>query len=127
MNGPILRRLAWAPGVKKDFKRFPVDVRRNFGFSLFQAQSGSGGMSGAKPLAGGLLEGLGVVELVHDFDGDTYRAVYTAKIGAVIVVLHAFKKKSMTGIATPRHDVELIRARYRSAVAIYANLPESRR
>lgn len=126
MSDPVIRKLVWATGVKREFKRFPAEVRRDLGFSLFQAQSGVGVVSGAKPLAGGSLKGLGVVELVDDFDGDAYRAVYTAKIGTAIVVLHAFKKKSMTGIATPRHDLELIRARYRSALQTYSNLPGSR-
>jgi phage-related protein len=126
MTDPAIRKLVWATGVKKDFKRFPAEVRRNFGFSLFQAQSGAGEISGARLLTGGSLKGLGVVELVDDFDGDTYRAVYTAKIGMVIVVLHAFKKKSMTGVATPRHDIELIRARYRAALESYSNPPGPR-
>ncbi|SOD04190.1 Phage derived protein Gp49-like, partial [bacterium JGI 053] len=72
---------------------------------------------GAKALS----HGLGVVELIEDFDGDTYRAVYTAKVGAVLAVLHAFKKMSKSGIATPQHQSDLIRDRYRTAVRRFAN------
>jgi phage-related protein len=120
MDGHPPRELAWIGSAKKDFKNFPREVRREFGYNLFLAQSGAVDVPGAKPLSGGLLKGLGVVELIEDFDGDTYRAVYTAKIGSVIAVLHAFKKKSTSGISTPQHEIRLIRDRYRTAMRRYS-------
>ena len=63
--------------------------------------------------------GRGVLEIVDDFDGDTYRAVYTVKFAGVIYVLHAFQKKSKKGIATPRRDIDLIKARLKRAEEHY--------
>jgi phage-related protein len=61
--------------------------------------------------------GSGTVELVDDFDGDTYRAVYTVRFGTAVYVLHAFKKKSKRGIKTPQSDIDLIRQRLKTAEA----------
>jgi phage-related protein len=120
------RPLVWISRTKKVFLRFPEQVQDDFMTGLELAQEGARDIPGAKALSHGLLKGLGVVELIHDFDGDTYRAVYTAKVGAVVAVLHVFKKKSKSGIATPRHDVELIRNRYRTAVRLYSNRRDRR-
>jgi phage-related protein len=60
-----------------------------------------------------------VLEIVDDFDGDTYRAVYTVKFADVIYVLHAFQKKSKKGIATPQRDIDLIKARLKRAEEHY--------
>ncbi len=82
------------------------------GFALYQAQIG--GMSGdAKPLKG--FGGAGVLEIVEDHHGDTYRAVYTVKFERAIYVLHAFQKKSRKGIKTPQEDMDLVRRRLRIA------------
>ena len=70
----------------------------------------------AKPWKG---EGAGVFEIVEDFDGDTYRAVYTVRFREVVYVLHAFQKKSPKGIKTARGDVELVRQRLKIARADY--------
>ena len=59
--------------------------------------------------------GAGVLEIVVDYDGDTYRAVYTVKFATAVFVLHAFQKKSKRGIETPRHEMELIRQRLEAA------------
>ena len=67
----------------------------------------------AKPLKG--FKGARVLEVVEDFDGETYRAVYTVKLADVVYVLHAFQKKSKRGIATPKQDIELIEARFKRA------------
>ena len=67
----------------------------------------------AKALRG--FGGRGVLEIVDDFDGDTYRAVYTVKFADVIYVLHAFQKKSKKGIATPQREINLIKARLKRA------------
>jgi len=115
------RPLAWISRTKKVFLRFPEQVQDDLVKRLRQAQVGARDIPGAKALSQGVLKGLGIVELIADFDGDTYRAVYTAKVGSVLAVLHVFKKKSKSGIATPRHDLELIRKRYRTAVRLYSN------
>ena len=92
-------------------------MQDSFGFELFLAQVGQYPPS-AKPLKG---FGSGTVELVEDFDGDTYRAVYTVRFGTAVYVLHAFKKKSKRGIKTPRSDSDLIRQRLKTAEADHAS------
>lgn len=91
---------------------FPDDVKLAMGYALYQAQMGRKHPD-AKPLKG--FGGGGVLEVVEDFDGDTYRGVYTVKFRDVVYVLHAFKKKSKHGNATPKKDIELIKARLRRA------------
>ena len=88
-------------------------MQDGFGFELFLAQTGQHPPS-AKPLKG---FGNGVVELVDDFDKDTYRAVYTVRLATAVYVLHAFKKKSKQGSKTRQSDIELIRRRLRTAEA----------
>ena len=114
------RPLVWIGRAEKDFSCFPREVRVVFGHALRRAQEGVREIPGAKPLTQGILKGLGVVELIDDFDGDTYRVVYTVKIGSVLAVLHTFKKKSTSGIATPQHEIRIIRNRYRAAVRLYS-------
>jgi phage-related protein len=121
------RPLVWIGRSKKDFDRFPDEVQVAMGYALESVQEGAREIPGAKPLTQGILKGLGVVELIEDFDGDTYRAVYTVKLGTVIAVLHAFKKKSTSGIATAQHDIRLIRNRYRAAVRLHSDKPNRHR
>jgi phage-related protein len=102
----------------KDLRGFPEDVKDVMGFALRAAQSG-GKHADAKPLKGH--KGAGVLEIVDDFDGDTYRAVYSVKFKGAVYVLHAFQKKSKKGIATDKSDLELVEARLKSAEADYAN------
>lgn len=97
-------------------KTFPEDVRQAIGYALYLAQSGEKHPS-AKPFKG--FKGAGVLEVVEDFDGDTYRAVYTVKLADVVYVLQAFQKKSKRGIATPKQDIELIEARFKRAKEHY--------
>ena len=66
-----------------------------------------------KPLKG--FGGAGVLEIVDDFDGDTYRAVYTVRFARVVYVLHAFQKKSKRGVATPKTELDLIELRLKRA------------
>lgn len=108
-----VKPLRWIASSRKDYRDFPDDVQDGFGFALFLAQTGEHPPS-AKPLKG---LGSGIVELVEDHDGDTYRAVYTVKLATAIYVLHAFKKKSKQGIKTPKQDLDLIRQRLRAAEA----------
>ena len=88
------------------------------GYALYQAQIGEKHGS-AKPLKG--FGGAGVLEIVTDYVGETFRAVYTVKFATAIYVLHAFQKKSKTGIKTPTEDMELIRRRLKAAESDYKN------
>jgi phage-related protein len=97
-------------------KAFPEEVRGSVGYALHLAQRGEEPVS-AKALKG--FGGRSVLEIVDDFDGDTYRAVYTVRFGEVIYVLHAFQKKSKKGIATPKHTIALIKSRLREAEQHY--------
>ncbi len=108
---PALRPLLWVASSKKDYRGFPARVQENLGFELFLAQTGQHPPS-AKPLKG---LGGGVVELVENFDGDTYRAIYTVRFAEAVYVLHAFKKKSKRGIATPKGDIDLVKRRLKDA------------
>ena len=119
MSPPDLHPLVWIGGAKKEYAQFPQEVKSDFGYALHLAQAGEKMIPGAKPLSEGKLKGLGIIELVEDFDRDTYRAIYTTKLGDVVYVLHAFKKKSTRGIATPKHEIDLIRARYETAVRLH--------
>ena len=106
----------WVGSSRKDYREFPPKVQDNFGFELFLAQTGQ------HPPSAKLLKGLGsgIVELVDDFDGDTFRAVYTVRFESAVYVLHSFKKKSKQGIKTPQSDIELIKRRLKDAEADYA-------
>jgi phage-related protein len=106
-----IRPLIWMASSQRDYREFPPRVQGNLGFELFLAQTGQHPPS-AKPLKG---LGSGTVELVGDFDGDTYRAVYTVRFREAVYVLHAFKKKSKRGIKTPQRDIDLIMRRLKDA------------
>lgn len=105
------RPLLWVASSRRDYRLFPNKVQESFGFELFLAQTGQHPPS-AKPLKG--LSG-GVVELIGNFEGDTYRSVYTVRFAEAVYVLHAFKKKSKRGIETPKQDIDLIRRRLKDA------------
>ena len=92
----------------------PDDVVDVFGFALHLAQLGRK-HGQAKPLKG--FGGAGVLEVIEDHKGDTYRAVYTVKIADIVYVLHCFQKKSTKGIETPKHEMDLIRERLKAAQA----------
>jgi phage-related protein len=102
----------WIGSSRSDLRRFPAEVRRVMGQAIDDAQLGLESPV-AKSLKG--FGGRGVLEIVDDFDGDTYRAVYTVRFAGVVYVLHAFQKKSKKGIATPKHEIELIKARFKRA------------
>lgn len=103
--------LDWVGSAKPDFLAFPAPVRREMGNALGLAQFG-GKHPNAKPWKG---EGPGVFEVVDDFHGGTYRAVYTVRFRQVVYVLHAFQKKSPRGKRTARTDIELIAQRLKAA------------
>ena len=86
----------------------PEEVKDVFGYALHLAQTGRKHPD-AKPLKG--FSGAGVLEVISDFHGDTFRAVYTVRFAEAVYVLHCFQKKSKKGIATPKQDMDLIHAR----------------
>jgi phage-related protein len=106
----------WIGSSRDDLREFPQDVRRVMGQAIDDAEHGDEHPA-AKALKG--FGGRSVLEIVDDFDGDTYRAVYTVKFAGVIYVLHAFQKKSKKGIATPRRDIDLVKARLKRAEEHY--------
>jgi len=118
----MVRPLAWVGASKKDYAEFPERVQDDFGYRLYRIQVGGDVFPRAKPLTEGALKGLGIYELCEDYEGDTYRAVYTVKFDGIVYVLHAFKKKSKPGIATPRHEIETIRVRYAAALQAHQKL-----
>jgi len=95
-------------------KSFPSGVQDEVGYALFLAQRGEKHIT-AKVMKG---FGAGVLEVVADHRGDTFRAVYTVRLAGRVYVLHAFQKKSKHGIATPQAEIELIRRRLKQAIAI---------
>jgi phage-related protein len=95
---------------------YPEDVKRRVGGALWEAQLGRKAPY-AKPLKG--FGGAGVLEAVDDFDGDTYRAIYTVRFAGIVYVLHVFQKKSKHGIATPKPELAVIERRLRRAKEDY--------
>jgi phage-related protein len=113
---PLLKPVEWISSSRDDLRQFPEDVQQMIGFALYRAQLGKKHPD-AKPLKG--FKGSGVLEIVENFDGDTYRAVYTVKFEGIVYVLHAFQKKSKHGISTPKQDLDLIEARLKRAKEHY--------
>jgi phage-related protein len=111
------RPLFWEGSAKRDFKQFPAAVQKDMGVALFVVQLGSTPPA-AKPWKG---LGSGVYELIEDHRGDTYRALYTVRIASSIYVLHAFQKKSKSGIKTPKGDVDLIEQRLKAVLERHRN------
>src|SRR6516164_6241502 len=102
----------WVASSRKDLKKFPKGVRQTVGQALFDAQTG-GKHPDAKPLRG--FHGAGVLEVVEDDGGNTYRAVYTVKFAGVVYVLHTFQKKSKRGAKTPAGEIDKVKARLKEA------------
>jgi phage-related protein len=107
--------IVWIGSSRRDLKTFPKQVRSDIGQALYAAQMGETDPA-AKPLKG--FGGARVMEIIDRYDTNTYRAVYTAQFSNVIYVLHAFQKKSKSGIATTQKDIELIRRRLAEAQRI---------
>ena len=107
-----VKRLDFVGSSREDLKEFPEDVRQDIGYGLFEVQRGLKPAS-AKPLKG--FGGAGVLEIVENFSGGAYRAVYTVKFQKAVYVLHCFQKKSKHGIKTPQQDIDLIKQRLRIA------------
>jgi phage-related protein len=113
------KQLEWIGSSKKDLMALPLEVRKFFGHALDFAQRG-GQHSATKVLKG--FGGAGVLEILENDEGGTYRAVYTVKFEAAVFVLHCFQKKSKSGIATPKEDMDIIRARLKVAEVVAKEL-----
>src|SRR5919106_967989 len=101
-NMPTIKPVRWIGNSQEDLREFPDQPRRDIGYALYFAQRGDKHPR-AKPLKG--FGGAGVLEIVEDHDGNTYRAVYTVKFAGVVYVLHAFQKKAKK--ASPRRSRRL--------------------
>jgi phage-related protein len=106
----------WVGSSKEDVSGFPEDVRRRVGGALWEAQIGRKALY-AKPLKG--FGDASVLEIVDDFNADTFRAVYTVRFAKAVYVLHAFQKKSKRGVATPKAELERIDQRLKQAKQDY--------
>jgi phage-related protein len=106
------KSLRWVASAKRDLLDMPRAVQRKAGFALYLAQVGEKHPA-ARPLKG--FGSAGVLEVVEDYQSDTYRAVYTVRFQRAVYVLHCFKKKSARGAETPKPDMDLIRARLKVA------------
>ena len=118
------KELVWVASSLEDLREFPQEVRQVMGFALYEAQVG-GKHVAAKPLRG--FKGAGVLEVVENHAGDSYRTVYTVRFGDIVYVLHAFQKKSKRGSATPQHDVDLIHSRLEMARQLHVLREGSRK
>ena len=112
-----VKPVVWIASSLKDLRSFPQDVRSIVGQAIFDAQKGKKHPD-AKPLKG--FGGAGVLEIVADDDGSTYRAVYTVKLAGFVYVLHAFQKKSKQGAKTPSAEIEKVHSRLKDAEKHYA-------
>ncbi len=109
------RPLEWIGSSHNDLMQLPADVRKSVGFALHFAQHGEQHPA-SKVLKG--FGGAGVLEVVENDVGGTYRAVYTVRFEEAVFVLHCFQKKSKSGIATPKADMDVVRARLKMAEAL---------
>ena len=121
---PGLKPVVWIGSAKADLSTFPEEVKDSLGFALYVAQQG-GKHRHATPLRG--FGGAGILEIVDDFDGNTYRAVYTVRFAGRVYVLHAFQKKSKAGIKTPKAEIDLIVSRLKRAEELQKAWMEQRK
>ena len=111
-----LKQLDFIGSSREDLKEFPEEVRQDIGYALFEVQKGLK-PTAAKPLKG--FSGAGVLEIIENFSGNTYRTVYTVRFEKVVYVLHCFQKKSKHGVKTPKQDIDLIKQRLKTAEEDY--------
>jgi phage-related protein len=114
-NASSLKPVVWVGSSLRDLREFPDIVQDHVGYALYIAQRG-GKHRDTKILSG--LGGAGVVEIIKDYRGDTFRAVYTLQYRGAVYVLHTFQKKSKSGREIPRRELELIKQRLREAERI---------
>ncbi len=116
MDTELLKPLRWVGSSLKDLKDCPPRVRAAVGYALYAAQKGDMDPA-AKPMKG--FGGASVLEIVAPFAGDTWRAVYTVRFPGAVYVLHTFQKKSKSGTATPKKEIDLIHRRLADAERDY--------
>jgi phage-related protein len=124
MERTPLKPLLWMGSSQDAIRTLPEDVQDEIGYALYQVQCG-GTPRSAKPLKG--FPGASVLEIVEDFDTNTYRAVYTVRFAGVVYVLHVFQKKSRRGIATPQGELDLVKRRLAQAEAHYRKWQHAQR
>ncbi|CAN5457446.1 type II toxin-antitoxin system RelE/ParE family toxin [soil metagenome] len=107
-----MKPIKWISSSYKDLLDFPKQAMREVGHALFVVQQGQMAKN-SKPLLG--FGGASVLELVEDWDGNTYRAVYTVRFDDAVYVLHCFQKKSRSRASTPKYEIELVKRRLRMA------------
>ncbi len=112
MSNQARKPIKWVSSAKRDLDALPEDVKDVFGHAIDLAQAG-GKHPDAKVMTG--FGSAGVLEVVEDHKGDTFRAVYTVKFAGWVYVLHCFQKKSKSGIATPKPDMDMINTRLKAA------------
>jgi len=112
LGNPNPKLCLFVGASRRELQALPAEVQDEMGYALFEAQCGGTPLS-AKQLSG--FGGRGVLEIVENFDGNAYRAVYTVRFAEAVYVLRAFQKKSKKGITTPKAEIELIKARLRTA------------
>ena len=112
MTKPVI----WMGSSRRDLSGMPDAVKKDFGGALHGVQQGR------SPDHAKLLKGKvkGATQLSEDHDRDTYRAVYTVELEGVVYVLHCFQKKSTSGIATPKAELDVIERRLKDARALHA-------
>jgi phage-related protein len=106
------KKIVWIGSSRKDMMALPRAVQRTFGYGLYLAQLGDKPPD-AKPLKG--FHGAGVIEIIENYRGDAFRAVYTVRFATKIYVLHVFQKKAKRGIETPKNVINLIKDRLKQA------------
>ena len=111
-NPPQVKPLYWVGSSKKGLLALPETVVHIFGYALYLAQSGRK-HDQARPMKS--FGSAGVLEIIEDWEGNTYRAVYTVCFSEGVFVLHVFQKKSKRGAATPKRELDLIRKRWKAA------------
>jgi phage-related protein len=121
---PSIKAVVWIGSTRTDLGSFPEDVKDAIGYALYIAQRG-GKHAKTKPLRG--FGGAGILEIIEDHAGDTYRAVYTVRLTARIYVLHVFQKKSKAGIKTPKPEIELVKSRLKRAEEEHARWLEAQK
>jgi len=123
-TSPGIKPVVWIGRTRGDLSAFPEEVKDAIGYALYVAQQG-GKHHDAKPLRG--FGGAGILEIVENHAGDTYRAVYTVRLAGRVYALHAFQKKSKAGIKTPKLEIDLIKSRVRRAEEEHARWLENRK
>jgi phage-related protein len=119
-----MKKLIWIGSSYDDLKEFPASVCNAVGYALFFAQEGKKHPH-AKILSG--MGSAGIVEIKENDQSGTYRLIYTLEIEEYVFVLHAFQKKSKSGIATPKKEIDMIKNRLKEAKALYKELKEKKK